>query len=283
MNAYRLSEVKMHRSTTVAKERELSARETALAEREAKLTALVAEKDAEILRLRNLVSTAQSQLDAKIRETTGKREEELRLAIRKCEEMVAATMARREEKILSAVREREQEIINAWRARKEQVKEAEELIAERKQWITAKEADLEAKLAGLSAQEVKGRGEKIPIEEVRNVLAPLVQMTEERGRITFWSTKVKSGGEEATASNKPSIPAPPDEHDPFRRRLPRFGTRNSFPSSGGEEATIRSNKPLIPVQPTERDPADGGSKPDRFGFFGRPERERNGSFGALLG
>ena len=124
MNAYRLSEVKMHRSTTVAKERELSARETALAEREAKLTALVAEKDAdsENLRLYNLVSTTQSPLDARIREAIDKRQEELRVAIRRCEEVVAATMARREEKILSAVRERKQESINAWRTRKEQIK-----------------------------------------------------------------------------------------------------------------------------------------------------------------
>ena len=198
MNTYRLSTVKTHKSAVVAKEREIFARETALAEREMKLTALVVEKDAEILRLHNLVSTAQCQLDARIREAIGKREEELRVAVRKREEEVAAAMARREEEILSAVRQREQEIFDAWRTQEEQIKaEAEEMITERIQWVAAKEADLEAgqirldelqkdlkaKLAALSSQEVKGRKEKTPLEEVKNLLAPLVQMTEERGCI----------------------------------------------------------------------------------------------------
>ena len=197
-DARRLSTVKTHKSAVIAKEREISARETALAEREAKLTALVAEKDAEILSLHNLISTAQSQLDARIREAIGKREEELRVAIRKREEEVAAAMARREDEILSAVRQREQEIFDAWRAREEQIKaEAEAMIAERTQWIAAREADLEAeqsrlddvqkdleaKLAAVAPQEVKGRKDKTPLEEVKNLLAPLVQMTEERGHV----------------------------------------------------------------------------------------------------
>ncbi|KAH0826861.1 kinase-like domain-containing protein [Lanmaoa asiatica] len=188
-----LSTVKTHKSAVIAKEREVSARETALADREAKLTPLVVEKDAEILRLHNLVSTAQSQLDARIREAVGKREEELRVAVRKREEEVAAAMARREEEILSAVRQREQEIFDAWRKREEQIKvEAEAMIAEKMQWIAAKEADLEveqsrldevqkdleAKLAMLASQEGKGRKDKTPLEEVKNLLAPLVQMTE---------------------------------------------------------------------------------------------------------
>ena len=185
--------MKTHKSAVIAKEREVSARETALADREAKFTALVVEKDAEILRLHNIISTAQSQLDARIRDAVGKREEELRVAVRKREEEVASAMARREEEILSAVRQREQEIFDAWRAREEQIKaEAEAMIAEKMQWIAAKEADLEAeqsrldevqkdleaKLATLSSQEVKGRKDKTPLEEVKNLLAPLVQMTE---------------------------------------------------------------------------------------------------------
>lgn len=193
-NAHRLSTVKTHKSAVIAKEREISARETALAEREAKITAIVVEKDAEVHRLHHLLSAAQAQLDARIREAIGKREEELRVAIRKREEEVAAAMARREEEILSAVRQREQEISDAWRTREAQIKvEVEEMIAERMKWVAAKEADLEveqtrldevrkdleAKLAALSSQEVKGRKEKTPLEEVKNLLAPLVQMTEE--------------------------------------------------------------------------------------------------------
>ena len=63
MNAYMLSTVKTHKSAVIAKEREISAREIALAEREAKITALVAEKDAEILRLCNLVSVLTRRTD----------------------------------------------------------------------------------------------------------------------------------------------------------------------------------------------------------------------------
>lgn len=192
LNVYRLSTVKTHKSAVIEKEREISARETALTDREAKFTALVVEKDAEIHRLHNLISKAQSQLDARIRDAVGKREEELRVAVRKREEEVAAAMARREEEILAAVRQREQEIFDAWRTREEKIKaEAEAMIAEKMQWIAAKEADLEveqsrlsdvqkdleAKLAMLSSQEGKGRKEKTPLEEVKNLLAPLVQLT----------------------------------------------------------------------------------------------------------
>lgn len=77
------------------------------------------------------ISTAQSQLDARILEAIANRKEELRAVISTCEGDVAATMARREE-ILSAVRQHEQEMIDAWRTRKEQIKEAEEMIDERK-------------------------------------------------------------------------------------------------------------------------------------------------------
>ncbi|KIJ16630.1 hypothetical protein PAXINDRAFT_168149 [Paxillus involutus ATCC 200175] len=45
----RLTTVKAHKTAVTAKERDISAREIALAEREARVTALVAEKDAEIL------------------------------------------------------------------------------------------------------------------------------------------------------------------------------------------------------------------------------------------
>ena len=197
-NTFRLSAVKTHKSAVIAKEREISARETAMAEREVELTVLLTEKDGEILRLHNLISTAQSQLDARIREAIGKREEELRVALRKREEEVAVAMARREDEIMSAVRQREQEIFDAWRTQEEQIKAEEEaMITERMQWIAAREADLEAeqsrldevqkdlaaKLAALAPQDVKGRKDKTPLEEVKNLLAPLVQMTEERGHV----------------------------------------------------------------------------------------------------
>ena len=138
------------------------------------------------------------------------------------------------------------------------------------------------------------RKEKTPLEEVKSVLAPLVQMTEERGHITSRSTKAKSGGEEATeSSNKPSIPVRPNEYDlsdeenlssPFLRRvererttLPTFGTMNSFLQCEGEEGTTSLNKPSIPVRPVECDLSDQESNSNLFMFLGRAERERIGT------
>ncbi|KAG6331959.1 hypothetical protein ID866_7130 [Astraeus odoratus] len=188
-----LAIVKTHKSAVVAKEREISAREASLTEREAKIATLIAEKDAEILRLQQIVSTGQSQLDAKIREAVSKREEELRVAVIKREEEVAAAMARREEEIMNAVRHREQEILEAWKAREGQIKmEANAAIEEKLTWIAGREADLraeqtrlnevqqalEANLGAISNHEARGRKEKTPLEEMKNLLAPLRQTAE---------------------------------------------------------------------------------------------------------
>ncbi|KIM65896.1 hypothetical protein SCLCIDRAFT_111837 [Scleroderma citrinum Foug A] len=185
-----LATVKTHKSAVVTKEREVFAREAALAEREARISTLLSDKDAEIVRLQQLISTAQLQLDTRIREAIGKREEELRLAVIKREEEVAAAMARREEEIMTAVRQREQEIFEAWRVREEHIRtEANAAVEEKMKWVAAREADLEAeqmrldevqkdlevKLAALSDQEVKGRKEKTPLEEVKNLLVPLAE------------------------------------------------------------------------------------------------------------
>lgn len=168
---HRLATVKSHKSAVVAKERDLSAREAALANREARFTTLIAEKDAEILRLHRLISTAESQVEVRIREAIGKREEELRLAVIKREQEVAAAMARREEEIMNAVRQREREIFDAWSAREGQIRsEANSAVEERMKQITAREAELEAeqtrldavqkdlevKLSALSNQEAQG-------------------------------------------------------------------------------------------------------------------------------
>ncbi|KAI5997374.1 kinase-like domain-containing protein [Pisolithus albus] len=192
-----LATVKNHESAVVAKERDLYAREATLAEREAKLTTLVAEKDAEILRLHQLISAAESQVDIRIREAIGKREEELRLAVMKREQEVAAAMARQEEEIMDAVRQREREIFEAWSAREEQIRsEVNSAVQENMKRIAAREAELEAeqmrldavqkdlevKLTALSNQEGKGRKERTPIDEVKHLLAPLVQITEEHNR-----------------------------------------------------------------------------------------------------
>lgn len=173
---YRLATVKNHKTAVVAKEREVSAREATLAEREARIVTLLNDKDTEILRLQQLISTAQVQLDVRIREAVGRREEELRLAVIKREAEVAAAMARREEEIMTAVRQREQEIFDAWRIREEHIRtEANAAVAEKMKWVTAREVDLEAEQMRLDA--VKGELEAklaaLPNQEVKGVPSSL--------------------------------------------------------------------------------------------------------------
>lgn len=67
---------------------------------------------------------------------------------------------------------------------KERELAAREADLEAEQWrLDEVQKDLEVQLASLSSQEGKGRKEKTPLEEVKNLLAPLVQMTEEHGHI----------------------------------------------------------------------------------------------------
>jgi NIMA (never in mitosis gene a)-related kinase len=87
----------------IAKEPELTARETAFAEKEFRMHAVLPQKDVEITSLRQHVIESQSALDARIQEAITKREEELRVAVIRRGEGVAAAMARKEEEIIRRV------------------------------------------------------------------------------------------------------------------------------------------------------------------------------------
>jgi hypothetical protein len=217
----RLATVKAHKATIIAKERELISREAAFVEKEAQMHAIISHKDAEIISLQHLLNTqsqlqSESILDARIREAIAKREEELRVAVMKREEEVAAAMARREEEIMGAVRKREEEIGEAWQVRENQIRiEIGEAAEERMKWIVAQQDEIEAERQRLDgvrkeleakvkmldecgaaenkgwlcsvvnvscAYCVIGRKDKTPLEEVKNLLAPLVRMTETHHR-----------------------------------------------------------------------------------------------------
>ena len=244
---------------------------------------MLVEKDAEILRLHSLASTAQAQVDSRIREAVGKREEELRLAIRKREEEVAAAMARREDEIMSAVRQREQEVFDAWRAREEQIKtDADAMVTEKLQWIAAREADLEAeqarldevqrdlenKLAALSSQEAKGRKEKTPLEEVKNLLAPLVQMTEERDQTREKRTTSDTYSNMATPVNR-NVSRPVEDYMPSAMKgviLTQTGQPLATPTPA-ELANLFVNSPRVGLDfakifDFESEAEDNGSESD---------------------
>ncbi|KII88098.1 hypothetical protein PLICRDRAFT_41218 [Plicaturopsis crispa FD-325 SS-3] len=192
-----LATVKTHKANVAAKEREVLAREAALAEREAHITAFVAQKDSEIASLHHLLSQAQSQrpdvVEARVREAVARREEELRVAVARREEEVMAAMNRREQELLAAVNTREKELCAAWEEREEQMRRE---VEEKVRWIERRDEELKAEAVriaavreGLEAKikevESRGRKEKTPLEEVRNLLAPLAQMTEHHEKPTY--------------------------------------------------------------------------------------------------
>ncbi|KAG6914843.1 hypothetical protein DXG01_014975 [Tephrocybe rancida] len=189
-----LSSVKGHRADAAAKERDLSLKEAMLREREQQMVALVAQKDAEIANLQMMATVhgqqnqfSQQQVDAAIKQAVANREEELRVLVMKREKEVADAMARREEEIMEAVRQREVEVCEAWAAREAEIRKeiADNVnaVEERVEWMEAKEEELkieEARLEAIQAEIdvrmadweetlAKGRKEKMPLEEIKNI------------------------------------------------------------------------------------------------------------------
>lgn len=194
----RLNAVKTHKTNVVAKEREVLAREAVLAEKEAHITTLLAQKDAEIVSLKQTMSQMQTRIqlqsqqsvEAQIRVAISKREDELRVAVAKREEEVAAVITRREGEIIEAIRKREEELCEAWRAREEEIrKEVEEKVEWVSNWgqelkeeetkLEQLRTQLEDQIQAMEERAKAGKREKPPLEEVKNLLAPLARMAEE--------------------------------------------------------------------------------------------------------
>ncbi|CCM06118.1 uncharacterized protein FIBRA_08367 [Fibroporia radiculosa] len=189
-----LNTVKTHKAALQTRERDLIAREAAAAEQEASLNSKLTAKDEEIASLRTLVASAEGLLQTRVREAVSRRDEELRALVLKHEEEVAARMARREEEIMEAVRKREEEIARMWAEWESQTREAMgKAVEERMEWVRAQVEDieqekerldglkveLERKAVTLEANERKGVATaRTPLEEVKNILAPLARLAE---------------------------------------------------------------------------------------------------------
>ncbi|KAF9807752.1 hypothetical protein IEO21_08066 [Rhodonia placenta] len=187
-----LDAVKIHKTALLNKERDLVAREQAAAESETSLASIIAAKDEEIASLRSLAASAENLLQTRVREAIARRDEELRAMVLKQEQEVAARIARREEEIMEAVRQREEEISRMWADWEAKTREAmTAAVEERMEWVRqqAEEMDrersrlddvrddLERKMSTLEAAERKGTAKaKTPLEEVRNILAPLARL-----------------------------------------------------------------------------------------------------------
>ncbi|RDX55223.1 kinase-like protein [Lentinus brumalis] len=189
-----LTTVKAHKTTLLSKERDLVARETALSEREAKMTLLVTQKDEELTSLRGLIAEAQSTVQQHVREAIARRDEELRAMVVKKEAEVALRMARREEEIMEAVRRREEDVSRMWAEWERQTREAmARAVDERMEWVQQQaneleqererlatvKCELEAKMKALEAPAGERRlRSKNPLEEVKNIMAPLSRLAD---------------------------------------------------------------------------------------------------------
>ena len=191
--------MKSHKAAVVAKEREVATRETALAEREAQLALILSEKDREISRLHGLLGQAETQSEQLLRDQ------------RKHFEGVAAL---REDEIAKSVQQHEQALLAWWTTREQEIRaEMVKEVEDKVKWVQKREEELEAEQGKvdearrdlemrLKAVEDKAAGEdkgsdyvmqtaqlliasaierkdKIPLEEVKNLLAPLAQMAED--------------------------------------------------------------------------------------------------------
>lgn len=202
---HRLTTVKTHKTSVAAKEREVTAREAALAEKEAQLASILGQKETELTTLRALLATAEMTHQTKVREALMRREEDLRQMVLKQEAEVAARMSRREEEIMDAVRRREEEIGRMWAQWERETREGmARAIDERMGWVQQRTEELEQERARLDSArvELERRVEQVesmarrqslsasrsagastgvgrmPLDEVRNILAPLSRLSE---------------------------------------------------------------------------------------------------------
>ncbi|TFY66155.1 hypothetical protein EVG20_g4935 [Dentipellis fragilis] len=197
-----LTTVKSHKAALLERERELVSREAALAMRESNQNMALAQKDSEIAVLQGQITETQGSVNMQIHHAIAKREEELRIAVLKREEEVAQAMQKREDEIMDAVRRREAEIEDAWRRREAEVREeCEREVEERwkEEWekLSKMREEIEQRMKVLEEGQKKGislrlsgtkklasdltkaagKREKNPLEEVKNILAPLQQLT----------------------------------------------------------------------------------------------------------
>lgn len=169
------NQVKAHKTSVVERERDMLAREAALIQREEAHAAELKRRDAEITDLHAHLAEVQASVPRAI----AAREDELRAAVLRREAEVAAVMQRREEELLAAVRAREAEIEDAWRLREAQIRDEVETETEERwkdEWdrLAKLQHDVEKGMRNLFSD----KKDKMPLEEVKNVLEPLRQLTD---------------------------------------------------------------------------------------------------------
>ncbi|KAI0266970.1 kinase-like domain-containing protein [Gloeopeniophorella convolvens] len=180
-----LDNVKFHKAAILDRERELATREAAVTAQEAVHNAVVSQKDGQIATLQAQLADLTSSIAVQVHQAVVKREEELREAVLEYEKIVGERMQQREQEIMDAVSAREAEVFAAWQRHEVAVREVCEAELEgrwRVEWekLQLLKDEIEAKARAVEEAQRKGpRREKTPLEEVKNILAPLAQLAKD--------------------------------------------------------------------------------------------------------
>ena len=116
--------MKAHKAALIDRERELVARESALAAHEAARNSAISQKDSEIFALQTRLGELTASAASLVQEAVTRREAELRSAVLEYEKVVESRVQRREEEIMEAVRVREAELLQAWHSHEATVRAA---------------------------------------------------------------------------------------------------------------------------------------------------------------
>ncbi|KAH9970160.1 kinase-like domain-containing protein [Russula compacta] len=178
-----LDSMKAHKAALLERERELIARESVFAAHEAAQSAAISERDGQIVALQAQLSELAASIASQVQQAVARREEELRHAVLEYEKVVESRVQRREEEIMEAVRARETELLEAWQRHEVTVRaacqaELEERWRAEQDKLQRMKEEIEEKARAIEESQQKGqKKEKTPLEEVKNILAPLVQLT----------------------------------------------------------------------------------------------------------
>ena len=193
--------MKAHKAALIDREKELIARESVFAAHEAAQNAAISQKDSEIFALQTRLNDVTASAVSLVQEAVTRREAELRSAVLEYEKVVESRVQRREEEIMEAVRVREAELLQAWQSHEAAVRaacqaELEERWRIEQDKLQRMKEEIEEKARAIEESQQKGtihlrhlaeslgltsrtgqKKDKTPLEEVKNILAPLARLT----------------------------------------------------------------------------------------------------------
>ncbi|KAF9475225.1 kinase-like protein [Pholiota conissans] len=229
--------------------------------------------------LQALIKAAVSARETELRTLVMEREAEVARAIALREEEIMEAVRKREEDVMEAVRAREAEMEEFLRIRQQELeeglrsmeenarnreREVEEAVRKREQELMAVEEELNQREEEIKREEMKltdtkkemevvfkkvqsgtnarGRKEKNPLEEVKNVLEPLARKTQQNNHT---QTRTRRPTASSTTSTTSTAPSPPSSasHSPTPQQT-------SFPALSNP-----LHAPLVTPAATRRPPA----------------------------